>query len=251
MNWKTMVRAALILAVAAVGGLIVYYVTSEPVVAVAVAAVGIWAAWRGAVTGYWPGPITRWIAYGALALLVYRYAVVALLDRAGFVIGPLAGFVIISLIAAAAGFMAARQVGTARSGAITGLGAFFAYVVILIVSAKVDDPGLPMAELLLIGLLPTATGALAGAVGGWVAVRTRPPAAQGGKTLIDAARVQEGQRVRIGYRDESSQTDVRGQVLRVGPDDVVIQADESGREVLIPIDKIAVVEPLEPYIMFR
>ena len=51
--------------------------------------------------------------------------------------------------------------------------------------------------------------------------------------------------MRIGYRDKSSHSGVRGRVLRVGPDEPVVRSDNTGREVHVPFSNIAEVEPLE------
>jgi hypothetical protein len=192
------------------------------------------------------------------------FAAYELLNRLfGFELGEWISYGIVIAILFVAAFAAARDVGSVRIGAKTGAGIAFIYTLISIAWVAVFSPGLLsdfveifegkpswLMVLFAVAMLVTAAalaafGALVGAVGGWAALRTRPPAAQGATTQINPAQLQKGQRVRIGYRDKSSHSGVRGQVLRVGPNEVIVHSDKSGREVYVPFNNIAVVEALE------
>jgi hypothetical protein len=70
------------------------------------------------------------------------------------------------------------------------------------------------------------------------------PNPHGTLALFDPSGLRPGQRVRIGYRHRTPYVGVRGRVLRIGPDDVVIQSDKSGAEVRVLFENIADVEAL-------
>jgi hypothetical protein len=63
--------------------------------------------------------------------------------------------------------------------------------------------------------------------------------------MFDPSGLQEGQRVRIGYRDKSLHRGVRGLIIRVGSEDVLIRSDKSGADITVPLDNIEQVQSLD------
>jgi hypothetical protein len=51
--------------------------------------------------------------------------------------------------------------------------------------------------------------------------------------------------VRIRYRNQTPYVGVRGQIVHIGPDVIVIESDKSGAQVRVPFDNIAELEPLD------
>jgi hypothetical protein len=56
---------------------------------------------------------------------------------------------------------------------------------------------------------------------------------------FDPTGLHPGRRVRVAYREPNPHVGVRGVVLSVGPDDVVVRSDKSGAEVSVPFANIA------------
>jgi RNase P/RNase MRP subunit p29 len=57
-------------------------------------------------------------------------------------------------------------------------------------------------------------------------------------TMFDKSRLVPGERVRVAYKVPNPATGVRGTIVSVGDEAVVIRSDKSGREVEVPYENV-------------